>query len=88
MYSLMLNDGSAAEVSMAGVGQQGGLWIHVHNSSMGECFRIFSDPQKTAAMSIEYDPTIGDEFTGYTELISLSVCDGFIKVGLERSSNA
>ena len=85
MHELIMADYSVVSVSMAGVGQQGGLWIHVHNKSFLECAQIFSNPDKTQLMRIEYDETINDHFENYTNLVSLSVCDDFIKVGLERS---
>ena len=87
MYELKMADGSTVPVSMAGVGIQGGLWIHAEDKTMAECFRIFSDQEKTASMRIDYDETIYDEFKGYIVLVSLSVCDGFVRIGLERGSH-
>lgn len=84
MYELILNDGSTVMTSMAGVGRETGLWIHVHGLGFVECVQIFSDKTKTRKMRISYDETIADAFDGYTKLVSVSVCDDFIKVGLEQ----
>ena len=84
LYDLVMSDNSIVKVSMAGVGQQGDLWVHVHNLSMIECATIFTDPQKTSLMLIAYDENISDRFDNYTNLFSLSVCDDFIKVGIAR----
>lgn len=85
MYTLEMADGSTVQVSMAGVGQLTGLWIHAHGMNLMEAFMVFSNPAKTAVMSITYDETIMDRFEGYTNLVSVSVCEDFIKIGLERA---
>ena len=85
LYDLVLDDDTIATVSMAGVSQQRDLWIHVHDMTVAECATVFSDPQKTAHMHINYDPTILDDFVGYTDLFYVAVCGDFVKVGLGRS---
>lgn len=85
LYDLILADGSIVKVSMAGVGQQGDLWIHAHGLSVLECASVFGNPEKTAAMHIQYDETIADDFVGFTVIISISVCDDFVKVGMSRA---
>ena len=82
----MLADESTVSVSMAGVGQQGDLWIHAHNLSVAECAMTFMNPAKTAVMSIEYDEGISDRFEGFTEPFYVSLCEGFVKVGLGRGA--
>jgi len=86
MYELRMNDGSTVQVSMAGVGQLTGLWIHAHGLTIMEAFMIFTNPQKTAMMQVEYDETIRDVFEGYTNLVSISICEDFIKIGMEKSN--
>ena len=46
---------------------------------ISECMRSIGK------MSITYDETISDRFEGYTNLVSVSVCEDFIKIGLERA---
>ena len=77
-------DGSTVSVSMVGASQQGTLWIHAQGLSLVECVNIFSNPQKTSHMHIQYDPTIYDDFYGYTELISVAVCDDYVKIGMVK----
>ena len=84
MYQLEFADGSFVTVSMAGVGQNTGLWIHAHNLTLIECVNIFGNPQKTSTMHIQYDETISDNFVGFTNLVSVSTCDDFVKIGLEK----
>ena len=86
MYDLIMNDGSTVDVRVAGVGQQGDLWIHVAGLSLVECVTVFSDPAKTARMHIDYDETISDTFEDYTELVNVQVCDDYVKVCLARAS--
>ena len=83
-YDLILADGSTVPVSMAGVGQQGDLWIHVQERSVSECALIFTDPQKTQTMQVSWDDTMTDTFEGFTELFYLSTCEDFVKVGLGK----
>lgn len=85
MYYLIMNDGSSVPVKMAGVGEQGDLWIHVVGLSLVECVTVFSDPA-TSRMHIDYDETISDTFEGYTELVNVQVCDDYVKVCLARAS--
>lgn len=84
MYTLELADGSTVEISMAGVGQQGDLWVHAHGLTLAECVAIFSDPQKTSRMRVEYDKTINDTFEGFTNIFSVSDAGGFMRVGIAR----
>ena len=85
LYELILDDETTVSVSMAGVGQQGDLWIHVHGMTVADCAAVFSDPGKTGHMHIDYDRTIADEFDGFTNLFYVAACDDFVKVGLGRS---
>lgn len=86
-YDLIMMDGSAVQITMAGVGQQGDLWIHAVGLTFLECAAIFGNPEKTGRMSVEYSPWIWDEFIGYTELFSLTTADGFIKIGLAKGAD-
>ena len=86
LYELKLADDSTVQVSMAGVGLQGELWVHVHGMTLAECVAVFTNPQKSAQMTIDYDGTINDSFSGFTDLFSVSVCDDFIVVGLKRGA--
>ena len=86
LYDLVLADESTVKISMAGVSQQGDLWIHVYEKTFMECAMTFCNPLKTSTMSVEYDETISDRFEDFTNLISVSVCDSFIKVCLERGA--
>ena len=87
LYDLIFNDNTAVSVSMAGVGQQGDLWIHVHGMTVSDCAIAFSDPDKTEHMHINYDETIKDDFEGFTNLFYVAACDDFVKVGMERSAS-
>ena len=84
MYELILNDETVVNVDTVGVGQQGELWIHVKDLSLVECVTIFSNPEKTAQMNIDYGSSVTDSFTGYTVLTSVSVCSDFVKVSLAK----
>lgn len=88
VYDLILMDGTVLQTTASGVGQQGDLWIHVVGIDFMNCVTIFEDPKKTEKMYVQYSPEIKDEFVGYTELFSVSVGDGFIKVGLARGGDA
>lgn len=88
MYQLLLADGGTVSVSMAGVGQQGDLWVHVHGLTLPECVAVFSSPEKTRSMHIDYDgESVQDTFEGYTELFSVSTAGDFLRVGLARGAN-
>ena len=86
MHELLMADNTIVTVSMAGVGRQGGLWIHVHNHTLLECAAIFGNPQKTSQMHIEFDKNMVNDFEGFTNLVSLSMCDDFVIVGLEKDN--
>lgn len=85
-YNLIMMDGSNVEVTMAGVGQQGDLWIHAVGLSFLECAAIFGNPESTGEMRITYSPEIKDEFIGYTNLFSLTAGQGFMKIGLAKGA--
>ena len=84
LYDLILADNSKVSTSMTGVGLQGDLWIHAHGLTLVECVNIFSDPNKTSEMHVNYDRTISDMFVGFTELFSVSVCGDFVRIGLGK----
>ena len=86
LYDLVLDDGTIVSVSMAGVGQQGDLWIHVHDMTVADCAIAFSNPNKTNHMHVDYDKTIADDFEGFTNLFYIAECDDFVKVGIGRSA--
>ena len=84
MYELILNDETIVNVDTVGVGQQGELWIHAKGISLIDCVNIFSNPDKTAQMDIDYGSNVTDSFTGFTVLTSVSVCPDFVKVSLAK----
>ena len=63
---LTFADGSVLENASCG-GAENSLWCWISGKSMGECFAIFSDPEKTKEITVLYN-TMGIRYKGYTDL--------------------
>lgn len=87
MYKLILADDTVLDVGLVGSYDGGPLYIEVHNKTFVECAQIFSDPAKTARMV--YDYVVGQhEYAGYTQLITLNLESGMIKVTMREETAA
>ena len=67
---LVLADGTVLENSNCGVADDS-LWVWVAGKTLNECFKIFSNPDKTSRIEAYFvNHTI---YTGFTELTSIMV---------------
>lgn len=85
MYKLILADDTEINVGLCGTYDDGPLYIEVMDKSFIECSQIFSDPSKTAVM--EFRTALEHAvYEGYTNLKSMQLENGCIKVTMRRSA--
>ncbi len=83
MYKLILADETELTVGLCGSYDDGPLYIDVYDSSFVACAQIFTDAAKTAVMI--YDITLERvRYEGYTQLASLKLEAGMIKVTMRK----
>lgn len=70
--TLILADGTVLEGSGAAIDSKRKLWLWTKRKySMAEIFALFSDPEKTANIRVDYSEISSETFEGYTHLSSV-----------------